>query len=125
MATSYGQLGILAHRRGDYEAAETWCRQALTIDEQLGNQAGIATSYHQLGVLAYLRGDYEVAAETWHRQALAIFERLGDQAGMAASYHQLGVLAQARGITRPPTPGTGRPWPSMSGSVTRPPWPPA
>ncbi|MBK6872786.1 MAG: tetratricopeptide repeat protein [Kineosporiaceae bacterium] len=90
------QVGMLAQARGDYETAETSYRQALTINERLGNQAGMASSYHQLGMLAQDRGDYETA-ETSYRQSLTINERLGNQAGMATSYHQLGILAQDRG----------------------------
>lgn len=94
-AWSY-QLGILAHRRGDYDEAERRYQQALDIDERLGNQAGIATSYHQLGILAHDRGDYP-KAERRYQQALDINERLGNQANIATSYHQLGRLAHDRG----------------------------
>ena len=91
-----GQLGILAFRRGDLTSAERSYRQALTINERLGNQAGMATSYHQLGNLAQDRGDYP-AAETLYQQALTINERLGDQAGTASGYGELGTLAYLRG----------------------------
>jgi tetratricopeptide (TPR) repeat protein len=91
-----GQIGILAHRRGDLAAAERSYRQSLAIEERLGNQAGMATTYHQLGLLAQDRGDYS-DAETLYRQSLAIEERLGNQAGMADSYHQLGRLGEFRG----------------------------
>ena len=95
-AAFHHQLGILAYLRGDYDTAEASYRQSLTIDEQLGDQAGMASSYHQLGILAQARGDYDTA-EQRYRQSLDIFERLGNQAGMAGSYGQLGTLAHDRG----------------------------
>jgi tetratricopeptide (TPR) repeat protein len=90
------QLGVLAQSRGDYDTAQARYEQSLTINERLGNQAGMAASYHQLGILAYLQGDYDTA-QARYEQSLTIDERLGNQAGMAASYLQLGILAQARG----------------------------
>ncbi|MFC4066305.1 tetratricopeptide repeat protein [Actinoplanes subglobosus] len=92
----YQQLGIIAHNRGDYTEAERRYQQALTIFEELGNQAGTANSYHQLGIVAQNRGDY-TEAERRYQQALTIFEELGDQTGTAGSYHQLGIIAHNRG----------------------------
>jgi uncharacterized protein HemY len=53
------QLGIVAHRRGDYNQALAWYRQSLAIKEALGDRAGMASSYHQLGIVAQDRGDYD------------------------------------------------------------------
>ncbi|GGP01923.1 tetratricopeptide repeat protein [Nonomuraea glycinis] len=95
-AVIHHQLGRIAQDRGEYAQAETDYRRALTINEELGNQAGIAGSYHQLGRIAELRGEYAQAKTDYHR-ALTINEELGNQAGMATGYHQLGILAQLRG----------------------------
>ncbi|MGH3934224.1 MAG: AAA family ATPase, partial [Pseudonocardiaceae bacterium] len=51
-----GQLGIIAQSRGDYAQAEQRYQASLTINEELGNRAGIATSYHQLGILRTEQG---------------------------------------------------------------------
>ena len=90
------QLGMVAQRRGDYDAALDWYRKSLAIKEQLGNRAGMASSYHQLGVVAHDRGDYDAALD-WYKKSLAIQEQLGNRAGMSSSYHQLGMVAQRRG----------------------------
>ncbi|MFF0154529.1 tetratricopeptide repeat protein, partial [Micromonospora sp. NPDC005203] len=92
----YHQLGMLAQRRGDYAEAERRYQQSLTIDEELGDRAGMSSSYHQLGMLAQFRGDY-VEADRRYQQALTIKEELGDRASMSKSYHQLGIIAQFRG----------------------------
>jgi len=91
-----GQLGIVAHQRGDYAEAARHYQRALDTFERLGDQAAMATSYHNLGMIAQDRGDYDEAARQYQR-ALDISERFGDQAVMAATYRQLGILAQDRG----------------------------
>ena len=50
------QLGLIAQLRGDYAQAEQRYHAALTLNEELGNRAGIATSYGQLGVLRTAQG---------------------------------------------------------------------
>jgi len=64
-------LGIITHQRGDYEQALGWYRQALAINEKLGDRASLAGSYHQIGNVAFLRGDSEQALN-WYRQSLPI-----------------------------------------------------
>ncbi len=96
MATSYHQLGMIAHYRGHLEDAEDWYRQSLTIIEDLGDRPGMAISYHQLGMIAQDRGHLD-DAEDWYRQSLTIIEDLGDRPGMAFAFGQLGLLAVARG----------------------------
>jgi tetratricopeptide (TPR) repeat protein len=38
----YGQLGLIAHCRGDFDAAEKWYRKTLEIVERNGNEQGAA-----------------------------------------------------------------------------------
>ena len=52
MANTYGQLGILAQLRGDYDTARKLYEQSLHIKEELGDRAGMANTYHNLGILA-------------------------------------------------------------------------
>jgi tetratricopeptide (TPR) repeat protein len=69
------QLGMLAHLRGDYKEAERRYQQSLTIDERLGNQAGMATSWSQLGILHSAAHQYADAI-AWHIRALFTRARL-------------------------------------------------
>ena len=92
----YHQLGIIAQIQGDYNIAHNQYQQALTIEEQLDDRAGMASTYGQLGVLAQDRGDYDTA-HNLYEQSLHIKEQLGDRAGMAKTYHNLGILSQDRG----------------------------
>jgi tetratricopeptide (TPR) repeat protein len=77
MATSYGQLGVLAQDRGDYAEAARQYQRALDIKGRLGDQAGMATSYRQLGNLEKERGGQIATAIAWHVRALAIRLALG------------------------------------------------
>nr|WP_321483309.1 tetratricopeptide repeat protein [uncultured Cohaesibacter sp.] len=96
LAVCYHQLGMGAQHRGDLDAAETWYKNALEIDEALENRPSMAQTYHQLGMVAQHRGDLD-AAETWYKKALEIKEALENRPGMASCYHQLGIVAQHRG----------------------------
>ncbi len=71
MATSYHQLGTLAHERGDYAEAERLYRGSLTIFEELGNRAGMAGSRSALGRLAATAGQPAQAISS-HIRALAL-----------------------------------------------------
>ena len=111
MASSYGQLGVLAQDRGDYDKAARQYQRALDIFERLGDQAGTATASSQLGTLVKERGGSPAAAVAWHIRALVIRLQLGvPQAGidlrhLAAYRHELGaerftsLLTQAAGDT--------------------------
>lgn len=96
LATIYHQLGIVAQKRGDLDAAEIRYKKSLEITEALGNRADLATTYHQLGMVAEDRGDLE-AAENWTQKSLEIKVSFDDRPGLTTSYGQLGRLAQKRG----------------------------
>jgi hypothetical protein len=73
MASSYHQLGMVAQRRGDYEAALDWYRQSLVISEQLGNRDGMASTLSQIGVLHTERGQANDAVPfNFHALALRL-----------------------------------------------------
>jgi tetratricopeptide (TPR) repeat protein len=95
MARSYHQLGTTAQVRGRLDQADDWYRQALAIEEELGDRPATAGTYHQLGTTAYLRGRLD-HAEDWYRQSLTIEQELGNRPGMAMTYGQLGLLAEKR-----------------------------
>ena len=95
LASTYYQLGALAHDRGDYDEAERQNQRALDIRERLGNKQNVAICYAQFGCLAFGRGDHD-EAERQYQRAFDVFEQLGDQDGLARTYLPLGILAQIR-----------------------------
>ena len=93
----YHQLGATAEVRGSLDEAEDWYRQALTIEEELGNRPHVAAAtYQRLGNTARDRGRLDEAGD-WYRKSLAMFEELGDRRFMAIIYRQLSVTAERRG----------------------------
>ena len=79
---------MIAELRGDYDGALDWYRQSLTINEELGNRAGIATSYGQMGVLLTNTGQPADAIPHTIR-ALAIHPQLGST-NVSTDLHWLG-----------------------------------
>jgi hypothetical protein len=77
MASSYHQLGVLAHLRGDYVEAARQYQRSLDIDERLGDQTGMAATYSQLGNLESERGGQIATATAWQVRALLIRLALG------------------------------------------------
>lgn len=106
LASCFHQLGVIAEKRQNYDEADRWLKQSLSIEEQLQQQAlhsgrayslsGLATSLHELGVVARLRGDLDAAA-AYAGRSLRIASEAGDQRARAASLRQLGVVAELRG----------------------------
>jgi hypothetical protein len=71
MASSYGQLALVARQRGSYKEALEWTRMALRICEELGDRAGTARAMSQIGVLLTERGAPEDAVP-WNLRSLSI-----------------------------------------------------
>ena len=96
LATGYHQLGTIAYLRGRLNEAADWYARSLAIEEETGDQRGMASTYHQLGIVAQDQGRLNEAAD-WYARSLAIEEETGNRPGMATSYHELGIVAQDRG----------------------------
>ncbi len=88
-------MGIIAQKKRNFDAAESWYRKAMNIFEELGDDHDAAGTYHNLGIIAQARRDFD-AAESWYQKALDVFEKQGDDHGAALTYHQLGIIAQER-----------------------------
>jgi tetratricopeptide (TPR) repeat protein len=65
------QLGMVAQKRGDYDAALEGYRKALAIDDALGDCAGMAGSLSQMGVLLTETGK-PTEAVRFNLQSLAL-----------------------------------------------------
>ncbi|MEM8865333.1 MAG: tetratricopeptide repeat protein [Planctomycetota bacterium] len=95
VSLAYDQLGVVAYRQGDYDAAEQWYRKALDVEEKNRDEHAIAYTCHLLSRVANGRGDFK-RAEKWLHKAIQISEKLGDDADASANYHQLGTIAYQR-----------------------------
>ncbi|OYQ64537.1 hypothetical protein B9G53_11445, partial [Pseudanabaena sp. SR411] len=81
---------------GNWNEAEKYYQDGLSIAKELNNQSFIANLIGQLGDIERNRGNWD-AAESLYRQCLAVEEELGDRAGMANSWGQLGDIERNRG----------------------------
>lgn len=88
-------LIAVAYDRGAWDEAERWAREALELQEMLGDRAAVAALYHELGAIARRRGELGVA-EIWFRRALEVQEALGNRRAVAALYHNLADILGRR-----------------------------
>jgi serine/threonine protein kinase/Flp pilus assembly protein TadD len=95
-----GTLGNVYRQLGEYDKAETMCREALTTRRKLlGNEhPAVAVSLNDLALVLSQRGDYD-GAEATQREALAIQrKRLGNEhPAVATSLNNLATVLRKRG----------------------------
>jgi predicted ATPase/DNA-binding SARP family transcriptional activator len=75
-------LGDVARRRGEYEHAEGYAQESLTLCKKIGLVDEIAAAQGTLGFVAYNRGRLDEAMG-YFDQALKICRQLGDRHGIA------------------------------------------
>ncbi|MDQ2099281.1 MAG: tetratricopeptide repeat protein [Tychonema bourrellyi B0820] len=90
------ELGAIQRDFGNWDLAEKYFKDALSMEEENGNKIGIATSLGMLGGIERNRGNWD-EAERLYRQALEMMTELGDRARMASSWASLGYIEQCRG----------------------------
>src|SRR5262249_5895981 len=77
LADLYSARGVVAEEHGNYSEALGFYRQALALQQQLNQPAGIAESLNNVGFSAYSLGDFDNALAYW-QQALALYQKLSD-----------------------------------------------
>jgi class 3 adenylate cyclase/Tfp pilus assembly protein PilF len=90
-ALGYHTQGVSYHVRGDYPKALDYYTQSLRIQEQIGDQKGIAACLNNIGLIFVNHGDYPKALENYI-QGLKIEEQIGDQKGIAQSLNNIGII---------------------------------
>lgn len=78
-----------AHLQCEYALARDRLEQALSVYEQLGDEAGAATALQRLGSVAREQAQYGRAVAL-QEQSLALWRALDDPIGIADSLHHLG-----------------------------------
>ncbi len=89
-------LGALATSQGDFQAAESYLQQGLSLYEDLGDESGIAASLNALAISARDRGDYSEAQSGFER-SLACWRILADRQAIARCLHNLSTVVKVRG----------------------------
>jgi predicted ATPase/DNA-binding SARP family transcriptional activator len=103
VARSLLNLGKVAHRQGDdeaaptrYEEARAFYEQGLAIFRELGDQQGIASSLFHLGATVMHQREYEIARALLE-ESLALCRERGNQYGIACALHYLAHVAKRQG----------------------------
>ncbi len=94
-AKALNGAGNMAYAQGDYVAAQTLYKEALTARREISDRQGIAGTLLSLGNLAYSQGDY-VAAQALYEEALAMYREIGDRQGIANTLGNLGTVAYSQ-----------------------------
>lgn len=88
--------GLLALRQGDYELAQTYCQESLSIARQLGDKKHITEPLWALGNIAWSQGKYQTAAH-YFSENLAHARELDDLNMVSYTLNNLGLIAQYQG----------------------------
>ncbi|HSE40441.1 MAG TPA: tetratricopeptide repeat protein, partial [Acidobacteriota bacterium] len=76
-------------QKGNYSQALAIAELAVTIAEQIQNQAAKAQALNDVGVVHYYQNDYQAALED-HKKSLAIRQSLNENIGIAQSLNNIG-----------------------------------
>jgi len=95
-AGAQSALGWLNSRRGDYESALEWLRQAKEAQTILKDKAGLALVLSGIGGVYQRKGEYEQAHETLN-EGLALAREADDKLTTGRALMSLGNVALGRG----------------------------
>ncbi|MCL1462987.1 tetratricopeptide repeat protein [Argonema galeatum] len=90
------QIGRTYRDFGNWDIAERYFQQALSIAQNQNIKSEIANALQYLGDIEQSRGNWD-EAERLYRQSLQLRTELGDRAGMASSWGSLGDIERNRG----------------------------
>jgi len=90
-ARSLNDIGLVAEMFGNISLAEKKYTDAIQIQKNISDWAGIVTSLNNLGSVFDSQGDLKAALEKY-KESLKICEDIGDRAGIATSSHNIGTI---------------------------------
>ena len=96
VANSYGGIGNILLRQGDYSSALEYYQKALKISEEIGDKGGVSKSCNNIGIIYANKGDHPKALE-YYQKALIINEELGDKSDASKSYNNIGSIYSRQG----------------------------
>ena len=94
-AAVYHQNGLIATRRGHYDAASEWLEKGLEIIDGGDDQESIADACFAIGQVRHQQRQYGAAKE-WYSRALDIHQRLPDYESMVSDFRALGSACHLR-----------------------------
>ena len=95
-ARAYNDLGWVAFRQGEMDAAEEWTKRSLQELEPTQSWQDIAAAYNRMAGISYQQGKWELAAD-YAQRGMKLREQIGFTYGLAMSYNNLSVIYMAGG----------------------------
>ncbi|HSD85746.1 MAG TPA: tetratricopeptide repeat protein [Anaerolineae bacterium] len=95
-ASVLNKAGAMAWRHGDYDRARTLNDQALNLQQQLGDRAGVSLSLQSLAIIDLMTSNF-VAARDLLERSLAIERELGQPRLVAHVLNNLAIVAKELG----------------------------
>ena len=89
-------IGCIHRDCGNWNEAENYFQDALSLSQEQDSKSGIATSLGLLGDIERHRGNWD-EAQRLYRQSLELMTQLGDRSGMATSWGVFGDIERNRG----------------------------
>ena len=95
-AAAFQRIGVIHYLQGRYKDALKYYNDSLRIQQELGNQVGIAASLYYIGWIHQDQGRYKDALK-YYNDSLRIQQESGNQDGIANSLHQIGTVHSSQG----------------------------
>jgi tetratricopeptide (TPR) repeat protein len=96
MALTLRELSWVTFRRGDFEEAEKYAEESLTLCREFGDRQEIASTLNILGIVTIVRGMYE-EAEQYFGESLRLCKEIGDRRMETRCLNNLGEIARKQG----------------------------
>ncbi|PRX57901.1 tetratricopeptide repeat protein [Flagellimonas meridianipacifica] len=94
---AYNNIASIHFQQKEFKKAAEFYKKSLVLEEEFGNEGGIALKYNNLGSVHKELNEYSTA-ESYYRKALSMREELGDLYGMSSTENNLGQLYLAKGV---------------------------
>ena len=95
-ALTLSSAGWMAMQQDDYEIAQAYMNESVSIYKNLGEVERVADLLNNLSAIAYYSGDYATSAKQLE-EALEVYRRSDNKRGMASVLGNLGGLASESG----------------------------
>jgi tetratricopeptide (TPR) repeat protein len=96
-AVLLNKIGNIYRDRNFLDEALDYFERSRTIQEEIGDQAGLAKSLNYIGATCNNKGLWNEALE-YCKRSQAIQEEIGDQAGLALSINNIGYIYYNKGL---------------------------